>query len=89
MVGEGESTFTRPKSFALTSLIEAERRRDREGERRVETETDPLSFTFVPFSQQLNVGTDEVEDLLVNLILDGKVKGKIDQVAGRLDLDRG
>ena len=39
--------------------------------------------------RQLNVGTDEVEDLLVNLILDGKVKGKIDQVAGRLDLDRG
>jgi hypothetical protein len=37
----------------------------------------------------LNVPTEDVEDLLVGLILDGKVKGKIDQVGGRLELDRG
>lgn len=52
------------------------------------TEPPPFSFTR-SLPQQLNVGVDEVEDLLVNLILDGKVKGKIDQVAGRLDLERG
>ncbi|CDZ96801.1 COP9 signalosome, subunit CSN2 [Phaffia rhodozyma] len=39
--------------------------------------------------RQLNVSSEEVEDLLVGLILDGKVKGTIDQVLGRLELDRG
>ena len=32
--------------------------------------------------------TDEVEELLVGLILEGKVEGRIDQVAMRLELDR-
>lgn len=30
----------------------------------------------------------EVEDLLIGLILEGKVEGKIDQVAMRLELDQ-
>ena len=30
----------------------------------------------------------EVEELLINLILDGKIAGKIDQVNDRLELDR-
>lgn len=30
---------------------------------------------------------DEVEDLLIGLILEGKVEGKIDQVAMRLELN--
>ena len=36
--------------------------------------------------QQLNVDMDEVEDLLIGLILEGKVEGKIDQVSMRLEL---
>ena len=31
---------------------------------------------------------DEVEELLIGLILEGKVEGRIDQVAMRLELDR-
>jgi COP9 signalosome complex subunit 2 len=38
--------------------------------------------------QQLNVPTEEVEELLIGLILEGKVEGKIDQVGMRLELDR-
>lgn len=38
--------------------------------------------------QQLNVDKEEVEELLIELILEGKVEGKIDQVAMRLELDR-
>jgi COP9 signalosome complex subunit 2 len=38
--------------------------------------------------QQLNVDKDEVEELLIGLILEGKVEGRIDQVAMRLELDR-
>ena len=38
--------------------------------------------------QQLNVDIEEVEELLVGLILEGKVEGRIDQVAMRLELDR-
>lgn len=38
--------------------------------------------------QQLNVTPADVEDLLMSLILDGKVAGKIDQVNQRLELDR-
>ncbi len=30
----------------------------------------------------------EVEDLVIALILDGKVKGRIDQVNGRVELDK-
>ena len=39
-------------------------------------------------SKQLNVDKDEVEELLIELILDGKVEGRIDQVAMRLELDK-
>jgi hypothetical protein len=38
--------------------------------------------------QQLNVDTDYVEELLIGLILEGKVEGRIDQVGNRLELDR-
>ncbi|KAF8308424.1 PCI-domain-containing protein [Clavulina sp. PMI_390] len=44
-----------------------------------------LELTFL--AQQLNVEKDEVEELLMGLILEGKVKGKIDQVASRLELE--
>ncbi|KAJ3158763.1 COP9 signalosome complex subunit 2 [Geranomyces michiganensis] len=37
-------------------------------------------------STQLNISSSEVEDLLVNLILDNKVDGRIDQVNQRLEL---
>lgn len=38
--------------------------------------------------QQLNVEIHEVEDLLIGLILEGKVDGRIDQVGMRLELDK-
>lgn len=38
--------------------------------------------------QQLKIPSSDVEDILVALILDDKIQGKIDQVAQRLDLDR-
>lgn len=31
---------------------------------------------------------DEVEDMLIDLILEGKVEGRIDQVGMRLELDQ-
>ncbi|KAI0964297.1 hypothetical protein AcW1_001149 [Taiwanofungus camphoratus] len=45
-----------------------------------------LELSFL--AKQLNVDKDEVEDLLIGLILEGKVEGRIDQVAMRLELDR-
>ncbi|KAK2461487.1 hypothetical protein APHAL10511_005950 [Amanita phalloides] len=45
-----------------------------------------LELTFL--AKQLNVDTQEVEELLVGLILEGKVDGRIDQVGMRLELDR-
>ncbi|KZT08627.1 PCI-domain-containing protein [Laetiporus sulphureus 93-53] len=44
-----------------------------------------LELSFL--AKQLNVDKDEVEDLLIGLILEGKVEGKIDQVAMRLELE--
>jgi hypothetical protein len=38
--------------------------------------------------QQLNIETQDVEEILIELILDGKVKGKIDQQNGRIELER-
>ena len=35
----------------------------------------------------MNVDKEEVEDLLIGLILEGKVKGRIDQVGARLELE--
>ena len=41
----------------------------------------PYTRVRIPFiAQQLNVGEGEVEALLIPLILDGRVKGRIDQV---------
>ncbi|KAF8735701.1 hypothetical protein AX14_001629 [Amanita brunnescens Koide BX004] len=45
-----------------------------------------LELVFL--AKQLNVDTHEVEELLVGLILEGKVDGRIDQVGMRLELDR-
>jgi len=39
-------------------------------------------------SKQLNVGKPEVEEILIGLILEGKIEGRIDQVAQRVELDR-
>jgi COP9 signalosome complex subunit 2 len=36
----------------------------------------------------LNVEAEEVEELLIGLILEGKVEGRIDQVGMRLELDK-
>ena len=38
--------------------------------------------------KQLNVERDEVEEILIDLILEGKVQGRIDQVGMRLEIDR-
>ncbi|KAK0198778.1 PCI domain-containing protein [Armillaria mellea] len=45
-----------------------------------------LELSFL--AKQLNVDTQEVEELLIGLILEGKVEGRIDQVGMRLELDR-
>ncbi|EIN14388.1 PCI-domain-containing protein [Punctularia strigosozonata HHB-11173 SS5] len=45
-----------------------------------------LELSFL--AKQLNVNVPEVEELLVGLILEGKVDGRIDQVGMRLELDR-
>lgn len=45
-----------------------------------------LELTFL--AKQLNVDLEEVEELLIGLILEGKVEGRIDQVAMRLELDK-
>ncbi|QRV83133.1 COP9 signalosome complex subunit 2 [Ceratobasidium sp. AG-Ba] len=43
-----------------------------------------LELSFL--AKQLNVDKHEVEELLIGLILEGKVEGKIDQVAQRLEI---
>jgi COP9 signalosome complex subunit 2 len=45
-----------------------------------------LELSFL--AKQLNVDSAEVEELLIGLILEGKVEGKIDQVGMRLELDK-
>ncbi|EDR15864.1 uncharacterized protein LACBIDRAFT_243353 [Laccaria bicolor S238N-H82] len=45
-----------------------------------------LELSFL--GKQLNIETEEVEELLIGLILEGKVEGRIDQVGMRLELDR-
>ncbi|KZT40228.1 PCI-domain-containing protein [Sistotremastrum suecicum HHB10207 ss-3] len=45
-----------------------------------------LELSFL--AKQVNVEINEVEDLLVGLILEGKVEGRIDQVGMRLELDK-
>ncbi|PWY97413.1 putative COP9 signalosome complex subunit 2 [Testicularia cyperi] len=39
-------------------------------------------------AQQLNISVDQVEDLLMSLILDGKIRARIDQVGQFVQLDR-
>jgi len=45
-----------------------------------------IELTFI--SKQLNISVQEVEMLLVSLILDGSIQGRIDQVNQRLELDQ-
>ncbi|TIA85021.1 hypothetical protein E3P99_04089 [Wallemia hederae] len=45
-----------------------------------------MELSFI--AKQLNVTVDQVEDLLIELILDKKIKGSIDSVNQRLELDR-
>ncbi|ORZ01183.1 PCI domain-domain-containing protein [Syncephalastrum racemosum] len=45
-----------------------------------------IKLSFI--AQQLNITVEEVEDLLVVLILDDKISGRIDQVKGRLELEQ-
>jgi COP9 signalosome complex subunit 2 len=45
-----------------------------------------LSLDFL--AKTLNIGRDEAEGLVVGLILDEKIKGRIDQVQGVVVLDR-
>lgn len=47
-----------------------------------------LHISDLRLAQQLNVEKKEVEELLIGLILEGKVEGKIDQVAQRLEITR-
>ncbi|KAI0756545.1 PCI-domain-containing protein [Daedaleopsis nitida] len=44
-----------------------------------------LELAFL--AKQLNVDTEEVEELLIGLILEGRIEGRIDQVAMRLELE--
>ena len=44
--------------------------------------------TQLTMVKQLNVERDEVEEILIDLILEGKVQGRIDQVGMRLEIDR-
>ncbi|GAA6029609.1 hypothetical protein JCM8097_000961 [Rhodosporidiobolus ruineniae] len=39
-------------------------------------------------ARQLGISNEQVEEIVVALILDEKIQGRIDQVTGRLDLDR-
>ncbi|KAG2234482.1 PCI domain-containing protein [Thamnidium elegans] len=45
-----------------------------------------IEISFI--SKQLNIPTDDVEELLVGLILDERISGRIDQVNSRLVLER-
>jgi len=46
-----------------------------------------INITFI--SGELNIDPADVESLLVSCILDNTVRGRIDQVTGVLELDRG
>jgi len=49
----------------------------------------PYTKIRIPFlSQELNIQPKEVEDLMVGLILDSKIRGRIDQVNQLLELDK-
>lgn len=42
----------------------------------------------IDLTQQLSIPNEQVEEIVVSLILDEKIKGRIDQVTGRLELER-
>ncbi len=43
-----------------------------------------IEISFI--SKELNISTGDVENLIIGLILDGKVDGQIDQINQRLEL---
>ncbi|KAI8339421.1 PCI domain-containing protein [Chlamydoabsidia padenii] len=45
-----------------------------------------IEISFI--AKHLNISSEEVEEILVGLILDGKISGQIDQVSNRLELDQ-
>ncbi|KAJ9096561.1 hypothetical protein QFC20_006419 [Naganishia adeliensis] len=45
-----------------------------------------LEISFL--ARQLHIEKEEVEEILIELILDGKIKGKVDQLNGRVELER-
>jgi len=48
----------------------------------------PYTKIRIPFlAQELNIASKEVEDLMISLILDSKIRGRIDQVNQLLELD--
>jgi COP9 signalosome complex subunit 2 len=47
-----------------------------------------MDNSLLTMVKQLNVDANEVEELLIDLILEGKIDGKIDQVNMRLELDK-
>ena len=47
-----------------------------------------INNALLTILKQLNVDANEVEELLIDLILEGKIDGKIDQVNMRLELDK-
>lgn len=47
-----------------------------------------IQVDHLTIMKQLNVERDEVEEILIDLILEGKVQGRIDQVGMRLEIDR-
>jgi COP9 signalosome complex subunit 2 len=47
-----------------------------------------MDNALLTIPKQLNVDANEVEELLIDLILEGKIDGKIDQVNMRLELDK-
>lgn len=51
---------------------------------------EPYTRIEIPYAaRELNIEVDELESLLVSLIIDGRINGKIDQINNRLILDDG
>lgn len=45
-------------------------------------------ITISYMAAELEIADDEVEDLIITLILDGKINGKLDAIAGRLEMNK-
>ncbi|KAJ3715429.1 hypothetical protein C8R42DRAFT_680874 [Lentinula raphanica] len=73
-----------PEFKAMTDLVDAYQRREVHSAEKILR--GKLCFRYL--FNQLNVEVQEVEELLIGLILEGKVEGRIDQVGMRAELDR-